>query len=404
MERVIDEAVLTPIPGQRAAGEDIRGLKLWVDLKTARPKPEGPQVNPDWQQANPVRTDWPTYRDLLEKALREVSKDLELGTFLAEASTRVFGFQGARDAIWMLGGLITGFREQGLYPLPVDGDAELQYGKLDWLNEKFSEVLCEIPLTWRPEPGENYPLNYYRESRRVGGMITASEFDEAVASSSTDEYASVLAAIVETREELARFKQIVGEAYGNGALSFTTTDDTLDECKAVVQGILHKRDGQRSGEGAGITATGAPGMESVSFEPGSSTVPSDAAWNQAEQLARSGNVAGALATMTALAAAEPNGRIRFQRKLLLADLCFQTNRKTLATSILQELNEIIETHKLEHWETSQIVGGVWARLVRCYRDKAAGTANEEHEAEFYRKLSRLDPWQALACGEPAKKD
>jgi hypothetical protein len=132
-------------------------------------------------------------------------------------------------------------------------------------------------------------------------------------------------------------------------------------------------------------------------------VPSDDAWSQAEQLARS-DVPGALARMTALAAGEPNGRIRFHRKLLLADLCMQTNRKKLATSILQELNEIIETHKLEHWETSEIVGGVWARLVHCYRDKTAGTASEELEAEFFRKLSRLDPWQALTCGEPVRRD
>jgi len=108
--------------------------------------------------------------------------------------------------------------------------------------------------------------------------------------------------------------------------------------------------------------------------------------------------------MAALAAAEPNGRVRFQRKLLLADLCIQTNRKKLGTSILQELNEIIEQHKLESWETSEIVGGVWSRLVRCYRDKAAGTADESLEAEFYLKLSRLDPWQALTCGEPARRD
>jgi len=108
--------------------------------------------------------------------------------------------------------------------------------------------------------------------------------------------------------------------------------------------------------------------------------------------------------MAALAAAEPNGRVRFQRKLLLADLCIQTNRKKLGTSILQELNEIIEQHKLESWETSEIVGGVWSRLVRCYRDKAAGTADESLEVEFYLKLSRLDPWQALTCGEPARID
>ena len=396
MERVIDEAVLAPIPGLHPAGEDIRGLNLWVDITKARPKPDGLPPDRGWQQANQIRTDWPTYRDILEKALRDVSKDLELATFLTEASTRVFGFQGARDALWIIGGLITNFREQGLHPLPEDGDLELQYAKLEWLNEKFSEVLSEIPLTWQPEPGENYSLNYYRESRRVGGMITAAEFDAAAAAGENEEYASILNIIKETREELAHFKQTVSEAYGNGVLSFTFTDDALNECDAVVQGILHKREPNGPPAEPPNPPPGPPGNPSP-------TPRSDDAWSQAEQLARN-DVPGALARMTALAAAEPNGRIRFQRKLLLADLCIKTNRKKLATSILQELNEIIETHKLEQWETSEIVGGVWARLVRCYRDKAAGTANEELETQFFRKLSRLDPWQALTCGEPVKKD
>ena len=305
----------------------------------------------------------------------------------------------------MLGGLVTGFRQNGLHPQPDDGDIELQYGKLEWLNEKFSEVLCEIPITWRPEPGENYSLNYYRESRRTGGMIAAADFDAAAAASGTEEYKSMLTAIKETREELTRFKQIAIEAYGSGALSFTFTEDTLNECQRIVQGILAKREPAGAFGNLGTLSNGNGAIARLdlpSFAADGSLGPSSDAWRQAEQLARNGDVASALAMMATLAAAEPNGRIRFQRKFLLADLCMQTNRMKLAASILQELNEIIETHKLDAWETYEVIGGVWSRLIRCYRDKAAGTADEALEAEFFRKLSRLDPWQALACGESAR--
>jgi type VI secretion system protein ImpA len=124
-------------------------------------------------------------------------------------------------------------------------------------------------------------------------------------------------------------------------------------------------------------------------------------WAEAEHRALSGDVDGALSTMAALAAAEPNGRVRFQRKLLLADICLQTGRHKLARSILEELNELVEEHKLTAWETSELVGAVWARLVRCYRqNNGAGTGNGEKAAEFFLKLSRLDPWQALVVGEP----
>ena len=109
--------------------------------------------------------------------------------------------------------------------------------------------------------------------------------------------------------------------------------------------------------------------------------------------------------MAGLAAAEPNGRVRFQRKLLLADICLQTNRHKLATSILEELNELVDQHKLTAWETSNLVGAVWARLVRCYRQQnGSGGPNKEKAMEFFLKLSRLDPWQALAVGEPTEQD
>ena len=178
------------------------------------------------------------------------------------------------------------------------------------------------------------------------------------------------------------------------------TEETLDECRTTIQGILRKV--RPITDVPNIGEPGSPG-DSLPTPNGTAVTGSDA-WSECERLARSGNVDRALAGMAALAASEPNGRIRFQRKLLLADLCLKTNRKKLATSILQELNEIIESHKLESWETSEMVGGVWSRLVRCYRDRSAGTADEGREAEFFLKLSRLDPWQALACGEPAKKE
>jgi type VI secretion system protein ImpA len=406
VNRVIDECVLTPIPGIRPAGENIRGLKLWVDLRTARPKIEDLAKDHDWQPANPIITDWASYRDLVERALCTRSKDLELGLFLTEASTRVFGFAGVRDGLWMLGGLITGFIDQGLFPEPEDGDLEVQYGKLDWLNEKLSDVIREIPLTRCPDPGMNYSLNYRDESRRQGGMITSADYEAAASAGNPEEYQELLASIKEARAELDKFEAVVAERFGTGSLSFTLTEETLDECQNAVQSILRRRQPATDvSTSSGSSKVQAPMLGSPSAIPliNASGTAADS-WSECEHLARTGKVDRALSTMTALASAEPNGRIRFQRKLLLADLCLQTNRKKLGTSILQELNEIIEQHRLETWETSEIVGGVWARLVRCYRDQAAGTADQEREAEFYLKLSRLDPWQALSCGEPVRKD
>jgi hypothetical protein len=243
-------------------------------------------------------------------------------------------------------------------------------------------------------------------------MITPAEFDAAASAGTQEQYNKLLARVAEAKTELNALKQVIAESYGPDATSLSKLSDTVDEFRTAVLIILRKRGQLPPGVG-GLTIPQEPGVSAGSLgsaSPGGGT-PSLTqveggdrdSWTQCEELFRKGDISSALAAMTKLAASEPNGRVRFHRKLVLADLCLQTNRKQLGTSILEELSEIIELHKLDSWENSDIVGGVWSRLVRCYRDRSAGTANEEKEADFYLKLSRLDPWQALGCGEPERK-
>jgi type VI secretion system ImpA family protein len=398
ISRVVDERVLTPISEQRPAGEDLRGLKDWVEIRKTRPNPNDIVGKQDWEPATPVKTDWATYKAVIEQALCRKSKDLELGVFLTEACARVHGFAGVRDGIWTLKGLLTGFADRGLYPLPEDGSLEARYGKLEWMNEKLAEVVREIPITMRPEPALNYSMNYRDEALRPNGMITVAEFETAVAVGTRDQYEGLSKEIEEARTEFAEFEQVVTAQFGQNALSFSESKHALEQCQVAIASILRKKQPSGSSES---TTKSAITVQSLSFGSGGGLAEGmvSGAWAEAERMARSGEIDAALSTMTALAAAEANGRVRFQRKLLLADICMQTSRMKLARSILEELNEVVDKHNLTSWETSDLIGAVWARLVRCYRDKNAGTANSDKAAEFYLKLSRLDPWQALALGD-----
>lgn len=401
VSRVVDERILSPISERKPCGDDLRALKDWVEIRKARPNPNDRVDKKDWEPANPTKADWPTYKEVVEEALCTKSKDLELGVFLTEACGRVHGFTGIRDGIWTLKGLLHEFSNRGLYPLPdEDGSLESRYGKLEWMNEKLAELMREIPITMRPEPAENYSMNYRNEALRPNGMISAAEFETAVAVGSKEQYETLSQEIDEVRSEFGEFEEIVVAQFGQNALSFADSKHALEECQVAVASILRKKrpasiqpppgsSGKIPSLGSG--AGGGLGEGLVS-----------GAWAEAERMARSGEIDAALSTMTALAAAEANGRICFQRKLLLADICLQTNRVKLARSILEELNELIDKHNLTSWETSDMVGAVWARLVRCYRDKNAGTASSDKAAEVFLKLSRLDPWQALNIGEPTE--
>jgi type VI secretion system protein ImpA len=121
-------------------------------------------------------------------------------------------------------------------------------------------------------------------------------------------------------------------------------------------------------------------------------------WLDAEALIRAGQVEKGLVEMTRLAASETNGRSRFQRKLLLAEVCLTTKRERLARSILEELAEQIDKFQLELWESSELIGNVWIKLHHLY--KAGGDASElDRAVKLYERLCRLDPWQALGCSE-----
>jgi hypothetical protein len=123
------------------------------------------------------------------------------------------------------------------------------------------------------------------------------------------------------------------------------------------------------------------------------------AWSLAEHLARSGDVDRALAQMTMLANVEPNGRVRFHRKLVLAEICLNTKRMRLGKAILEELAELIDKHTLDQWETSDVVTAVWTRLYRCYAEEPGGDGDPARTEKLFERLCRLNPWQALACSD-----
>lgn len=398
ISRTIDERILNPISEEKPSGVDLRALKDWVEIRKARPNLNDLADKRDWQPANPVTTDWSTYKDMVESALCNKSKDLELAIFLTDACTRLYGFAGIRDGMWAVRGLLVEFSDKGLYPLPEGDDLEARYGKLDWLNEKLADVTREIPITMRPTPGVNYSLNYRDESLRPNGMITMAEFESAVSAGSKEQYEALHNEIEEARAEFDQFEQVVNEQFGSDALSFTNAKQTLEECRAAIGSILRKKSGTTSDPAGGshlFAFTGSNLGNAGSLGE---------SWADAERMVREGDIDRALSAMAAMAAAEPNGRVRFQRKLLLAEICLQTGRRRLAKSILEELNELIEKHNLTAWETSDLIGAVWARLVRCYNDKNGdGDSSPEKAMEFFLKLSRLDPWQALSVSEFSEK-
>src|SRR5258708_40053618 len=102
--------------------------------------------------------------------------------------------------------------------------------------------------------------------------------------------------------------------------------------------------------------------------------------------------------MTHCSSREPSARNSLQRKLLLDEICMNRKRERRAKSILEEHAEQIDNLKLELWESSELVASVWIRLYKLY-NQGTDSSDRDRAGKLYERLCRLDPWQALNCGE-----
>jgi type VI secretion system ImpA family protein len=427
---VISDDVLNPISATQPCGEDLQATRDWVDLKNARPNPFEVGDKGIWEPVSANNSSWSLLGKLAAEALQRKSKDLRIAIWLAESNTRLHGFAGLRDGLRLIRELVTRYWDSGLYPPIVDDDVESRCGPLGWLNQKMAEAIRDIPITGRSDGGENYSLVYYHETRRPHGRLPVEQFDEAVKLTPRADYEAMSEDLQQVFEGLKELDRVVeervcqslmrlnGQHYKTleeakaaaGAFMPTSVESraALEEVRVALEGILRKKR-QEEARQPGLTAAAgelsehAPSegrAQAPSFLPrieGQTTV--NGSWRNAEELVRAGHVDKGLAEMTRLAAAEHNGRGRFHRRLMLAEICLTTKREKLATAILEELAEQIDKFQLENWESSALIGAVWSRLYRCYQNEQAGTADAERAAKLFDRLCRLDPWQALACSE-----
>jgi len=125
-------------------------------------------------------------------------------------------------------------------------------------------------------------------------------------------------------------------------------------------------------------------------EPGAEAAPDT--YYLAMQAARDGRPQEGMEMLMREIAHESNGRARFHRKLQLTQLCISAGHEDVAVPILQALAAEIERHKLEDWESPELLAQPLALLYRCL-GKDEGSAEERQR--LYSWICRLDPLQAM---------
>ncbi len=424
--------LLNPISADQPAGADLRWTPEWDRITAAR-RADDPLDSGKWAKKERKVADWRLTLELATSLLTERSKDLQLALWLTEANIKLHGFPGLRDGLKIARELMVRYWDQGLYPKLEDGPED-RGGPFEWLNDKLVDSIAAIAITARTSHGVEYGLVDLQDARRVGweancktadgevddnkkkaydhalaeGHVSMEMFERAVKETRRAPYEELNSDVVQACEEFAALEKVIDEKFGDAAPSLSACRTVLSEIKQSVSDILDRLrlaepDAPEEGEDAGGDPgdSAKPPIQRFRLSPPNlqeSELSIGSAWRDAEILVRSGDVEKGLGEMMRLAAGETSGRNRFQRKLLLAEVCLASKRELLAQSILEELAEQIDKLQLESWESSQVIGSVWTKLHRLYK-QGNDPADLERARQLYQGLCRLDPWQALSCGE-----
>jgi type VI secretion system protein ImpA len=121
----------------------------------------------------------------------------------------------------------------------------------------------------------------------------------------------------------------------------------------------------------------------------------DAIFGTATQLLENGRPKEAISMMVRDAETQSSGRMRFRRRLQLAQMCMTAGHTEVARTVLEDLAKEIERRSLETWESGELLAAPLALLLKCMEGKP--DSNGARDALFTR-LCLLDPKQALLVG------
>ncbi len=224
------EPFLQPIAGDDPAGPSLRYDPVYDEIKRAREEEDDNLPQGEWKRELKV-ADFPLVRRLSTEVLTERSKDLQIAAWLAEAWTRLEGFDGMTRGFVLLRRLMEEFWD-GVHPeIDEDGDMEFRAVPLEWVGRYLQASVEVVPLT---EGGYGY-LNH-RQSRLVpseeeaekdsqkrqarrdaeeSGQVTPEAFDEGVLTSSKDFLRSTLQLLEEGQEQLSELESLCDERFGD---------------------------------------------------------------------------------------------------------------------------------------------------------------------------------------------
>ncbi len=156
------DALLAPIPGENASGENLQYSGLHDEIREAR-RADDDVAQGDWVRELKV-PDWEKVVQLATDSLSSKTKDLQIVSWLSEAEVSLNGFSGLRDSLRLAAGFLESYWETLFPEIDEGNDLEGRANALAWLDRQAALAIRKVELTKRP--GANYSFLQFEDSKQ----------------------------------------------------------------------------------------------------------------------------------------------------------------------------------------------------------------------------------------------
>jgi type VI secretion system protein ImpA len=251
--------LVQPIPGANPAGESLRYKGTYDSIADAR-REDDPSLSQGIYKSTLKRADWTTVEAICVEALTNRSKDLQIAGWLLEAWLHLHGFAGVTNGLRLLAGLCEQFWDH-LYPALEVNDLEGRLAPFEWIEQKLTLKLKQIPLTL---PGnainesysyvdwesachfENLAMKDPRALQEALAKInpTVATFRTALTATDLGFHLELGQDLNEALESCLAVEQVLDQKCGKDAPGLRQFKEALSLIQQLVSHDLHARDQQ----------------------------------------------------------------------------------------------------------------------------------------------------------------
>ncbi len=251
------QGLLEPIPGSNPAGESLRYEGTYDRISDAR-REDDPTLSQGIYKSALKRADWASAEAICVEALTTRTKDLQIAAWLLEAWLHRYGFAGVAKGMTLMAALCEEFWDD-VYPGLEHGDFDGRLAPFEWLEQKVSLKLKQIPLTAPDGIGgesysyvdwesachfENLAMKDPRALQEALAKInpTVATFRAAVSATDHSFYAELLGDVEEAIDACFLVEQVLDPKCGREAPGLGQFKHALGAIHQLISQDLHARE------------------------------------------------------------------------------------------------------------------------------------------------------------------